>query len=468
MREQRILISVLASAWALVCLLILAGGLSHAQEPEPLGVVDLLNVDVVDDNINVQGQLVSGGSPVNGSVNVTFCLYSVSIGGLPLWSDIQSVTADNGYFSEELDVDQALFNGQPLWLGVQVAGDSEMSPRQKILPVPYALGVVPGASVYGSELSSILTISNTGSISGTSDIGNDATFSSLAGVRIYSKGDYTYPDPYNGHRTLGVGLYSYGEVVGVHGLSDQGTAGRFISTDGTGVYAKGNVAVGGFAGPSGTGVVGHSGYASGMSWPGVGVLGNSATGIGVAATTASSSDPALWVQNSTTGDLIHAYSGSGTGSDLRFKVHNDGDVTADGTFTGGGADYADLMSVEGDVNDYEPGDVLVISDSEDGAVELSTEAYSSAVIGIYSTQPGFVGGGNNRDGIPVALVGVVPCKVSAEKGPIQRGDLLTTFSTPGHAMKVTDRSNAIGAILGKALAPLDAGTGVILVLVMLQ
>jgi hypothetical protein len=112
--------------------------------------------------------------------------------------------------------------------------------------------------------------------------------------------------------------------------------------------------------------------------------------------------------------------------------------------------------------------VLVISDAEDGAVELSTVAYSSAVFGIYSTQPGFLGGADNEDGIPVALVGVVDCKVSAENGPIQRGDLLTTSDTPGHAMKVTDRSAAIGAILGKALAPLESGTGVISVLVILQ
>jgi hypothetical protein len=66
------------------------------------------------------------------------------------------------------------------------------------------------------------------------------------------------------------------------------------------------------------------------------------------------------------------------------------------------------------------------------------------------------------------MVGIVPCKVSAENGSIQRGDLLTTSDTPGHAMKVTDRSGAIGAILGKALAPLESGTGIIPVLVMLQ
>ncbi len=41
--------------------------------------------------------------------------------------------------------------------------------------------------------------------------------------------------------------------------------------------------------------------------------------------------------------------------------------------------------------------------------------------------------------IPLAIVGIVPCKVSAENGPIEVGDLLVTSATPAHAMKGTDR-----------------------------
>ena len=61
-----------------------------------------------------------------------------------------------------------------------------------------------------------------------------------------------------------------------------------------------------------------------------------------------------------------------------------------------------------------------------------------------------------------------------EDGTISPGDLLTTSSTPGHAMKaepVTIEGVEIyapGTILGKALEPLEEGTGVILVLVTLQ
>ena len=73
---------------------------------------------------------------------------------------------------------------------------------------------------------------------------------------------------------------------------------------------------------------------------------------------------------------------------------------------------------------------------------------------------------NEFDEIPLAVVGIVPCKVSAENGPIRPGDLLVTSSTPGHAMR--DRDPAVGTVLGKALEEMPSGTGVIKVLVTLQ
>ena len=65
-------------------------------------------------------------------------------------------------------------------------------------------------------------------------------------------------------------------------------------------------------------------------------------------------------------------------------------------------------------------------------------------------------------------MGIVPCKVTTENGPIQVGDLLVTSATPGHAMKGSDRNRMLGAVVGKALESLPKGTGVIQVLVTLQ
>jgi len=70
--------------------------------------------------------------------------------------------------------------------------------------------------------------------------------------------------------------------------------------------------------------------------------------------------------------------------------------------------------------------------------------------------------------VHLAVVGIVPCKVTAENGPMQRGDLLVTSSVPGHAMRGTDNKRMLGAVVGKALEPLDRGTGTIQVLVTLQ
>ena len=64
------------------------------------------------------------------------------------------------------------------------------------------------------------------------------------------------------------------------------------------------------------------------------------------------------------------------------------------------------------------------------------------VLGVISTKPGLTLGGEDlvgKSGIPVflALAGRVPVMVSDENGPIRPGDLLTTSSTPGVAMKAT-------------------------------
>ena len=93
------------------------------------------------------------------------------------------------------------------------------------------------------------------------------------------------------------------------------------------------------------------------------------------------------------------------------------------------------------------------------------------MVGVYSTQPGFIGGaGDDTDltgKVPLAIMGVVPLKASAENGAIHPGDLLVTSSTPGHAMRAGPNAPQ-GTVLGKSLGALEEGTGVIQVLVTLQ
>ena len=137
-----------------------------------------------------------------------------------------------------------------------------------------------------------------------------------------------------------------------------------------------------------------------------------------------------------------------------------------------GGDYAEDMRADKKKESYEPGDVLVLSADDNSDVQKSVEPYSAMVAGIYATKPGVVGlrdaVAKFKDNVPMAMVGVVPTKVSAENGPIHKGDLLVTSSLKGFAMKGTDRSRMLGAVIGKAMGSLDSGTGVIEVLVTLQ
>ena len=107
-------------------------------------------------------------------------------------------------------------------------------------------------------------------------------------------------------------------------------------------------------------------------------------------------------------------------------------------------------------------------------MKLTDQPYDTRVAGVVSGangihpgiqlhQQGLLEGGKN-----VALTGRVYVQADTTNGTIKPGDLLTTSSTPGHAMKVTDHARAQGAILGKAMTGLSTGQGMVLVLVTLQ
>ncbi len=160
----------------------------------------------------------------------------------------------------------------------------------------------------------------------------------------------------------------------------------------------------------------------------------------------------------------------GSDTNPRFIFSKGGAAHADSGWFGP-ADFAELIEVDGSVASYEPGDVLVISNDKDKSVTLSSHPNSTSIIGVYSTKPGFIGSTHPMKGkydneIPVAITGIVPCKVSTENGPIKRGDLLTTSSTPGYAMKASDPK--VGTILGKAMQSLENGMDKIEVLIILQ
>jgi hypothetical protein len=71
------------------------------------------------------------------------------------------------------------------------------------------------------------------------------------------------------------------------------------------------------------------------------------------------------------------------------------------------------------------------------------------------------------DSALLALVGIVPVKVTNEGGPIEPGDLLVSSSTPGYAMRWDpDAGDTYPTFVGKALEALESGEGIIQVLLM--
>jgi trimeric autotransporter adhesin len=272
---------------------------------------------------------------------------------------------------------------------------------------------------------------------------------------------------------LGVGVYGQtntttGTAIGTVGItvspSGMGVEGVNDASSGDGGNASGVLGV--FNGTSGTGsgVLGIS-----ASPLGSGVFGQSVNFIGVTGTTSGSNGIAGYFDNSAAGNLlVGAVKGV-----HKFRVDGTGKGFFDGGTQTGGADFAESVAIASSEGRREPGDLMVVDRRSNRQLTLATEPYSTLVAGIYSTKPGVLAtphlmAENVANEIPLAIVGIVPCKVSAENGPILPGDLLVTSSTPGHAMKGTERSRMLGAVVGKALEPLSAGKGTIEVLVTLQ
>jgi len=93
--------------------------------------------------ISYQGYLTDpSGSPVDGNVDITFSLYDAETSGSHSWQETQiSVAVSKGLFKVDLGAISPFATGQfdiPMWLGIKVGVDAEMSPRQPLSSVGYA------------------------------------------------------------------------------------------------------------------------------------------------------------------------------------------------------------------------------------------------------------------------------------------------------------------------------------------
>jgi hypothetical protein len=175
--------------------------------------------------------------------------------------------------------------------------------------------------------------------------------------------------------------------------------------------------------------------------------------------------------NGAAGELFLFRSGNSNQAPSQATIHLDGETGElyGASFTPSGGDCAEDFEMQ-DVTFAEPGTVMVIG--EDSKLRISDQAYDKRVAGVIAgagdSRPGIILGrvqGTCPSRVPVALVGRVFCKVDADHGPIEIGDLLTTSANPGYAMKASDSTRAFGAVIGKALASVKSGRGLVPVLV---
>ena len=284
-------------------------------------------------------------------------------------------------------------------------------------------------------------------------------------------------DAKNNTTSGGIGIYgeTKGTGEGIMGVSNKGPGVRGVSSEdagvhgwgpeygvvgrcslGAGVYGEGS----GYdsCGVKGSNQDGLAGVLGVDHGDGIGVSGYSVRGVGVEARSR---------------DYQGLYASSTTG----YAGYFEGNIRVTGRINPTGGDLAE----EFDANaQSEPGTVMVISN--EGNLEPCCTSYDKRVAGIVSGAEGYKPGivlntlddeqenrqhenQTNNTRLTVALTGKVYCKVDASLLPIEIGDMLTTSSTNGHAMKVNEPTKAFGAVIGKALQPLRNGVGIIPVLV---
>jgi hypothetical protein len=168
--------------------------------------------------------------------------------------------------------------------------------------------------------------------------------------------------------------------------------------------------------------------------------------------------------------------GIGTNPSAANKLEVMGAIHASGAITGTtvSATYQDVAEWVPSTQILRAATVVILDPEQSTRVIASTSAYDTRVAGVISARPGLMLGETGPGKTLVATTGRVKVKVDATRAPIRMGDLLVTSDIPGMAM----RSEALdlggakihrpGTIIGKALEPLEKGTGEILVLLSLQ
>ena len=234
--KHRTIVNVLAIT--VILGLLVAGGSAVASP----AIQEVHAAGDVHPTIGYQGRLTNPeGEPLNGSYNLLFQLFNAPSRGTKLWEQPENgVQVQGGLFTVQLDVDPGHFTGQGLWLAITVNGQL-LSPRQELLPAPYALTLRPGAAIRSAGGTALYAINEAGgyALQGWSQ-GN-------IGLLGISRSSFVPPAGMHGVYGIGdgTGVYGVGGWAGVYGTGENhGVKGE--STNGDGVYGQSTNGYGGF------------------------------------------------------------------------------------------------------------------------------------------------------------------------------------------------------------------------------
>jgi len=484
-----------------ITLVLLMAGVSGAFSPRLPPSLRAVTAPV-SSGISYQGRLTSpDGAPLDGPYTMRFVVYDDEVAGAALWdSGDVIVTVEGGLFTVPLGVDQANFDGQALWLSI-IVEEETLSPRQEILPAPYALSLRPGADIVGDSIDAadaILagyapatgTAFHADANGGVGLLGDSQNNYGVWGASVDSWGGY-----FTSESGYGVRVDSRGAAHFDHGA--------YVTSDGGyGVYAQSaqNQAVRGEGGDV-TGIVQPLG-AVGVVGIGTnrGTYGASGSGSGLYGI--SDGNYGLWAQSS-------AWRGA-TGRTDRAD-NNYGFYTPDNLFAANVNLAGAVMQVmeNGGEEPLAPGDVVVFSginrlvaavDSPIIQVRKASTANSAAVAGVVFSRFNIdaidpelespdhavqeaaaamavtpAGSAPAGGYVLVVVHGLAQVNVSAvTSDSIRPGDLLSTSRAAGSAKKAaTITTNGMdtaipGTVFAKALEPFDGTQDVIYVYVTLQ
>lgn len=153
--------------------------------------------------INYQGRLTASGTPLSGAYVITFSLYETAESGSAAWSETHEVEVVDGIFSVLLgsvaDFPQGLFSAaDALYLGIRVAGETELRPRQRLASAPYAIhaetvSTLPAGSVGSAQLAegsvTSTKLAEGAAVSRLNGLGGSLTLTGSGGVSVAADGN---------------------------------------------------------------------------------------------------------------------------------------------------------------------------------------------------------------------------------------------------------------------------------------